>query len=129
MPWATPNFQPSDEYDLVHVHHFGRAALQMATSRSRARFRLHGTQRLDRDRLRRSVLRRSAFRYVVNKADAFVALLKPRRHIFAAHGAEDKVHLIPNGIPADVFRARNDRTGEMEPILVKPVIRSFTLAS
>ena len=28
-------FQPSDDYDIIHVHHFGRAALKMASSRCR----------------------------------------------------------------------------------------------
>jgi glycosyltransferase involved in cell wall biosynthesis len=101
-------FQPSDEYDLVHVHHFGKAAMQMATSRGRARFVFSGHNGLIVTGYERSLLRRSAFHYVVGKADAFVGMSHAEAAYYRSAGAGDKVHVIPNGIPADVFRLRSD---------------------
>ena len=64
------HFQPSDEFDVVHVHHLGRAALKMAASNSRARFVFTGHNGLIVTGYERSLLRKSAFHYVVRKADA-----------------------------------------------------------
>jgi glycosyltransferase involved in cell wall biosynthesis len=99
-------FQPSDDYDLVHVHHFGKAALQMATSRGRARFVFTGHNGLIVTGYERSLLRRSAFHYVVERADAFVALSRAEGEFFRRAGVGDRVRVIPNGIPADVFQVR-----------------------
>lgn len=99
-------FQPSDEYDLVHVHHFGRAAMQMATAPGRSRFVFTGHNGLIPTHYERSRLRRSAFRYVVARCDTFVALSEAEADYYRGHGAAGKVHVIPNGIPADVFQAR-----------------------
>ncbi len=101
-------FAPGDAYDLVHVHHFGKAALQMATARSRTRFIFTGHNGLIVTGHERSRLRRSAFHYVVGKADAFVALSEAEAAYYRAAGAPEKVRLIPNGIPAEVFRLRED---------------------
>lgn len=101
-------FVPSDEDDVVHVHHFGRAAMQMASSPGRARFVFTGHNGLMPTNYERSRLRRSAFRYVVERCDAFVALSEAEADYYRSHGAAGKVHVIPNGIPADVFRVRPD---------------------
>jgi glycosyltransferase involved in cell wall biosynthesis len=53
----------------------------------------------------RSRLRRYAFQYVVDKADAYVALSHAEARYYAGVTNADKIHTIPNGIPADVFRA------------------------
>ena len=37
-PVSHADFQPSNEHDIVHVHHFGKAAMKMASAGSRARF-------------------------------------------------------------------------------------------
>ncbi len=99
-------YRPAAEHDVVHVHHFGRAALQAAASPGRARFVFTGHNGLIPTGYERSLLRRSAFRYVVNRADAFVALSHAEAAYFRANGAADKVRVIPNGIPADVFPLR-----------------------
>src|SRR6185503_13900640 len=52
-----------------------------------------------------SRLRRLAFQYVVDKAEAFVALSHAEARYFAGVTRAAKIHTIPNGIPADVFRA------------------------
>src|SRR5262249_5066191 len=101
------HFQPSDEFDVVHVHHLGRAALTMAASNSGACVAFPGHNGLVVTGYERSILRRSAFHYVVRKADAVVALSQAEARYFAGGGAGAKVHLIPNGIPADVFRLKS----------------------
>src|SRR5262249_57639270 len=46
--------------------------------------------------------------YVAGRADAFVALSHAEAEFYRNNGVGDKVRLIPNGIPADVFRLRSD---------------------
>jgi glycosyltransferase involved in cell wall biosynthesis len=102
-------FQPSDDYDIIHVHHFGRAALKMASSRCRARVVFTGHNGLIPTGWERSRLRRYAFQYVVDKAEAFVALSRAEARYYAGVTSADKIHTIPNGVPADVFRAAGQR--------------------
>jgi glycosyltransferase involved in cell wall biosynthesis len=101
-------FEPSDAYDVVHVHHFGRAALKMAASPGPARFVFTGHNGLIVTGYERSALRRRAFHYVVGKADAMVALSEAEARYFRARLDPATVHVIPNGIPAEVFQARPD---------------------
>ena len=63
-------FQPSDDYDIMHVHHFGRAALKMASSGCRAHVVFTGHNGLIPTGWERSRLRRYAFQYVVDRAEA-----------------------------------------------------------
>lgn len=98
-------FHPSDDYDIIHVHHFGRAALKMASSNCRARVVFTGHNGLIPTGWERSRLRRYAFQYVVDKAEAYVALSHAEARYYAGVTNADKIHTIPNGIPADVFRA------------------------
>src|SRR6266545_5528907 len=98
-------FQPSDDYDIVHVHHFGRAALKMASSRCRARAVFTGHNGLIPTGWERSWLRRYAFQYVVDHAEAYVALSHAEARYYAGVTNADKIHTIPNSIPTDVFGA------------------------
>ena len=101
-------FQPSDAYDIIHVHHFGRAALKMASSGCRARVVFTGHNGLIPTGWERSRLRRYAFQYVVDRAEAYVALSRAEARYFAGVTRADKIRTIPNGIPADVFRVAGD---------------------
>jgi glycosyltransferase involved in cell wall biosynthesis len=102
-------FQPSDDYDIIHVHHFGRAALKMASSRCRAHAVFTGHNGLIPTGWERSRLRRYAFQYVVDKAEAFIALSRAEARYYTGVTRADKIHTIPNGVPADVFRATGQR--------------------
>jgi glycosyltransferase involved in cell wall biosynthesis len=110
-------FQPSDDYDIVHVHHFGRAALKMASSGCRAHTVFTGHNGMIATGRERSRLRRYTFQYVVDRAEAVVALSRAEARYFAGVTRPDKIHTIPNGIPAGVFRAagrpekRRDKAG------------------
>src|SRR5262245_4348893 len=101
-------FQPSDDYDIIHVHHFGRAALKMASSRRRARVVFTGHNGQIPTGWERSRLRRYAFQYVVDRAEALIALSHAEARYYASVTRTDKIHTIPNGIPADIFRAVGD---------------------
>jgi glycosyltransferase involved in cell wall biosynthesis len=102
-------FQPSDDYDIIHVHHFGRAALKIASSRCRARVVFTGHNGLIPTGWERSRLRRYAFQYVVDKTEAYIALSRAEARYYARVTSADKIHIIPNGVPADVFRAAGHR--------------------
>ena len=104
-PVGHAGFQPSDDYDIIHVHHFGRAALKMASSPCRARGVFTGHNGLIPTGWERSRLRRYAFQYVVDRAEAFIALSHAEARYYAAVTRADKIHTIPNGIPVDAFRA------------------------
>src|SRR5512132_4378163 len=102
-------FQPSDDYDIIHVHHFGRAALKMASADCRARVVFTGHNGLIPTGWERSRLRRYAFQYVVDRAEAFIALSHAEARYYAGVTHPAKIHVIPNGIPASVFRAAGQR--------------------
>ena len=103
-PIGHAGFQPSDDFDVIHVHHFGRAAVKMASSKCRGRFAFTGHNGLIVTSWKRSWLRRYAFQYVIDKAEAVVALSNAEANYFASVIPAEKVYTIPNGIPADVFR-------------------------
>ena len=107
-------FQPSDDYDIIHVHHFGRAALKMASADCRARVVFTGHNGLIPAGRERSRLRRYAFQYVVDRAEAYIALSDAEARYYAGVTNADKIHTIPNGIPADVFRAAGDLRKEID---------------
>jgi glycosyltransferase involved in cell wall biosynthesis len=98
-------FEPSDDYDIIHVHHFGRAALKMASSPRRARTVFTGHTGLIPTGWERSRLRRYAFQYVVERTEAYVALSHAEARYYAGVTRADKIYTIPNGIPADMFSA------------------------
>ena len=63
-------FVPSDEFDIIHIHHFGKAAIKMAASNCRAKFVFTGHNGLIVTGYERNWARRQAFQYTVDKADA-----------------------------------------------------------
>jgi glycosyltransferase involved in cell wall biosynthesis len=115
-PIGHAGFQPSDDFDVIHVHHFGRAAVKMASSKCRGRFVFTGHNGLIVAGWERSWLRRYAFRYVIEKAEAVVALSNAEAKYFAGVTAVEKIHTIPNGVPADVFRV----SGRLKKPSTKP---------
>ena len=67
-------FAPSADFDVVHVHHLGKAALVMAAAPPGARFVFTGHDPRLMNGYRVSWRRMTAFRFVVSRADAVVAL-------------------------------------------------------
>jgi glycosyltransferase involved in cell wall biosynthesis len=111
-------FQPSDKYDIVHVHHFGRAAVQMAVGghACRALFVFTGHNGLIVTDYERARARKYAFHYVIKSADAVVALSHAEARYFAQRKDPAHVHVIPNGIPAGVFRGDHRRDGRNDEV-------------
>lgn len=103
------SFVPSERYQVVHVHHLGRAALWMATAATGARFVYtphHDPALLDParhgDRLRARI---RATQMIAARADAVVTLSAIERETLRLHldCSPAKMHVIPNGIPAQIF--------------------------
>jgi glycosyltransferase involved in cell wall biosynthesis len=101
-------FVGADDYDVVHVHHIGRAAFEMACRRSRAAFVFTGHDGQMLCGYERSQVRRAAFRYVVRGCNAAVALSPAEaRFLEELAGKRPAIHVIPNGIPVDVYASWN----------------------
>jgi glycosyltransferase involved in cell wall biosynthesis len=97
-------FRPSDDYDIVHVHHIGKAALKMASERSKSLFVFTSHDGPLMNGYEKSIMRRTAYRYILGQADALVALSrKEARHLEIVSAAKT-IRVIPNGIPAHVFQ-------------------------
>ncbi len=93
-------FQPSDEFDVIHVHHIGRAAYLMACSETRAAFVFTGHDGRMLCGYQRNPIRRSAFRFVVDRSDAAVALSGAEADYYLRRLGHPRVEVIPNGIAA-----------------------------
>jgi glycosyltransferase involved in cell wall biosynthesis len=110
-------FQPSEQFDIVHVHHLGKGALRMAAtsgSRSRFVFTTHNGPILCG--CEKSLARNVAFRYVVNRSDAVVALCEAEAKLLCQMGnGPTRIEVIPNGTPSDVFRPLSHLDGKREP--------------
>jgi len=99
------HFNPTNDYDIVHVHHLGKAALQMATAATRSQFvySSHDPKLVSEYHVSR--IRTLTTKFILNRADAVVALSEPEmgtmRRLFGRYNAETVP--IPNGLPRDVF--------------------------
>ncbi|MGI8485050.1 MAG: glycosyltransferase family 4 protein [Thermomicrobiales bacterium] len=98
-------FRPTNDYDVVHVHHLGKAALGMATAATRSLFvySSHDPRLVSKYDISRT--RMLATKFVLNRADAAVALstteLRGMRQLFGHYNAATVA--IYNGFPSDVF--------------------------
>lgn len=94
------------EADVVHMHHFGRAALSMAARKGSFKYVFTSHDPFAMNGLSIGLRRTLTDRYVVGGADAVVALSRTERSFLCAkygRSAED-VPVIHNGIVADIFR-------------------------
>jgi len=103
----------SDDADIIHVHHFGRAALRLATAIRRPPFVFTTHDPFAMNSLPVAWKRRFADRYVLRHADAVVALSAAERDFLIRRYAlpSCRITVIPNGIPTTVF----DRVPEPAP--------------
>lgn len=108
------DFTPGNDHDIVHVHHLRRAAYLMAARRTRARFVFTGHYGQLLCGYEKSVLRHWAFRHVLRRCDAAVALSEAEGSFLRALSAR-RVAVIPNGIHPDYrpnkCTAAADRSG------------------
>jgi len=97
---------PPEEFDLLHVHHFGRAALRLAATPRRPPFVLTTHDPFAMNRLPVGWKRRLTDRFVLHKAAAVVALSNAERD-FLVHRrglSSGQLAVIPNGINTEVFQ-------------------------
>jgi len=101
---------PDGQFDLVHVHHFGRAAIRMALAAGRTPFVFTTHDPFSMNRLPVGWKRRLTDGFVLSRADAVVALSNPERAFLTRRYGipPGRVAVIPNGIDTRVF----DRTAD-----------------
>jgi glycosyltransferase involved in cell wall biosynthesis len=114
-------FVPSSAaFDVVHVHHLGKAALLMASAPGGARFVFTGHDPRLMNGYQVSWRRRAAFGFVVRRADSVVTLSDDERRFTRAcvPSSRHRLETIANGYRADVFsaapRAADPRPGTPE---------------
>jgi glycosyltransferase involved in cell wall biosynthesis len=96
---------PPGDFDLVHVHHFGRAALRLAAATSRPPFVLTTHDPFAMNGLPVGWRRRLTDGFVLRKADAVIALSNAERDFLARRRGlpPERIAVIPNGISTAVF--------------------------
>ncbi len=101
-------FDPEERYDLVHVHHLGRAALRMALSRSATPFVYSSHDPMLASDYGVTRRRHHMTKLVIERADAMVALSTPERETDARRfgSARPREEVIPNGFPPETFSYR-----------------------
>jgi glycosyltransferase involved in cell wall biosynthesis len=101
---------PPGDFDVIHVHHFGRAALRLASATGRPPFVLTTHDPFAMNGLPVGWRRLLTDGFVLRKADAVVALSNAERDFLARRRglSAGRIAVIPNGIRTAVF----DRTSE-----------------
>ncbi|MGA3039179.1 MAG: glycosyltransferase family 4 protein [Bryobacteraceae bacterium] len=96
---------PPSCFDLVHVHHFGRAALRLAAATARPPFVLTTHDPFAMNGLPVGWRRRLTDGFVLRKANAIVALSNAERDFLARRRRilPEHIAVIPNGISTSVF--------------------------
>jgi glycosyltransferase involved in cell wall biosynthesis len=96
---------PAGNFDLVHVHHFGRGALRLAAAAGRPPFVLTTHDPFAMNGLHVGWKRRLTDSFVLHKADAIVALSNAERDFLARRRGlpPERIAVIPNGIGTAVF--------------------------
>lgn len=106
------SFRPLDDYEIVHIHHIGKAALKMASESSRSFFVFTSHTGGHVNGYERSIIRRNAYRYILARADALVALSQKEALHLEGMAPRKTVRVIPNGIPAGLFTLDNNAAGK-----------------
>jgi glycosyltransferase involved in cell wall biosynthesis len=96
---------PPGKFDLVHVHHFGRAALRLAAATGRPPFVLTTHDPFAMNGLPVGWRRRLTDHFVLRKSDAVVALSNSERDFLVRRRGlrPERIAVIPNGISTAVF--------------------------
>lgn len=118
---------PPGAFDIVHVHHFGRAALRLATSTQRPPFVLTTHDPFAMNGLPVGWRRRLTDRFILGKADAVVALSNTERNFLTRHRglSGEQVAVIPNGISTAVFDRVADPSETASDVLFVGQLQEF----
>jgi glycosyltransferase involved in cell wall biosynthesis len=122
-------FRPSNDYDLVHVHHLGIASLRMAAANTKSAFIFTSHNGPVICGYERSRARKAAFRYVLKRCTVAIALSRAEAQFLKEIGVEaSKINVIPNGIPSDIFHPNSpidlQSTGPLQVIFVGQLVES-----
>jgi glycosyltransferase involved in cell wall biosynthesis len=118
---------PQRNFDLVHVHHFGRAALRLATATGRPPFVLTTHDPFAMNGLPVGWRRWLTDRLVLRNADAIVALSNAERDFLARRRGlpPERIAVIPNGISTAVFDRNSEPAGPANDLLFVGQLQEF----
>ncbi len=119
---------PAGPFDLIHVHHFGRAALRLAVSAKQAPFVFTTHDPFSMNGLPVGWKRWATDGLVLRRADAVVALSNAEREFLIRRYVlpPSRVAVIPNGIDTSVFdRAADTPEGGEERLLFVGQLKEF----
>jgi glycosyltransferase involved in cell wall biosynthesis len=110
-------FAPSGKFDLVHVHHLGKAALVMASAPPGARFVFTSHDPRLMNGYQVTWRRLASYRFVAGRADGIVVLSEAERQFASASvpRSAGRIVTIANGFSSDVFSYGPPR-GEGPPL-------------
>lgn len=110
------SFAPRDEYDIVHVHHVGRGAFRMASAENRSMFVFTGHNGQMLCGYERNPIRRAAFRWLVGRCDAAVALSSAEAAFLRRIAPPGKpIAVIPNSVATHLYSTPKDARVPAEP--------------
>jgi glycosyltransferase involved in cell wall biosynthesis len=112
-------YRPSRDHDVVHVHHYGGAALR-AASQTRTPFVFTGHDLRLLNGFPVAAARRHGYRFVTDMADGLVALSHRELALLGTRSAAPQiVRRIPNGIRSDIYRRMDvPHTGQIVALCV-----------
>jgi glycosyltransferase involved in cell wall biosynthesis len=120
------NFVSAADFDIIHIHHFGRAAFAMQRRSQRARFIFTSHDGFLMSDLPMGFAKRLTYASVMRSADCVVALSTRERECLTRRYALDprSLRTIYNGINTEVF-ARNSAHGSDDYLLFVGQLQAF----
>ncbi len=110
------SFAPRDDYDIVHVHHVGRGAFRMASAENRSMFVFTGHNGQMLCGYERNPIRRAAFRWLVGRCDATVALSSAEAAFLRRIAPAGKpIAIIPNAVATHLYSTPQGASTRTEP--------------
>lgn len=118
---------PPGDFDLVHVHHFGRAAVRLAAATGRPPFVLTTHDPFAMNGLPVGWRRRLTDSFVLRKTDAIVALSNAERDFLTRRRGlpPERIAVIPNGISTAVFDRISDPAEPNDDLLFVGQLQEF----
>jgi glycosyltransferase involved in cell wall biosynthesis len=110
-------FNSTDNYDIVHVHHIGKAALLAAANENNAGLVFTGHDGKMLCGVEHSLARSMAFRYVLKRSQAVIALSQFEKRYLSTIVPANRVRVIQNGIPSFLFKLPEKKRNRKEETL------------